>query len=116
MGTWVTLAVQHFSLWVCESGARPGPPWAEAQRHPWQTQSLPAALERRPVGQQGWPLPFPSWELGLSLPLALLVSSADIEGVEMGSPGVFSPPNLGSFHRLPAAPRQPNKKRVISHL
>ena len=29
--------------------------------------------------------------LGLSFPLAFLVSSADIKGVEMGSPGVFSP-------------------------
>lgn len=48
-----------------------GPLMGEAQRHPWQMQSLPAALERQLVGEQGWPLPFPSWDIGPVPPLGL---------------------------------------------
>lgn len=47
--------------------------------------------------------------LGLPFPLAFLVSSADLKGVEMGGPGVFSPPTWAAsvgFQQLPDSPTE----------
>lgn len=117
LGTWVTLAVQQFSLWVCKSGARPGPPdglkpGATPGRHrvclqpwnagPWVSRD---SLCLFPAGSWACASPWPCWS-------PQLTSKEWRWGVrEYSHPQTWAA-SVG-FQQLPDSP---TKKRVISRL